>query len=202
LASPFPAGLCNIRPVNSFQAQVGQQLDTFLRRTPSLGREVYLARTAVVLGDVTIGDHSSVWYNAVARGDINRIVIGHHTNIQDNAVLHNADEFPCLIGSWVTVGHSAIVHACTVGDETLIGMGAVILDGAVVGNQCLIGAKALVTPGTKIPDGSMVLGAPAKVVRMLTDQERGQLKYWADKYVHNAAYCLKHGINVGAPLPT
>jgi len=188
--------------VNSLQPQLDQQLDTFLRRTPKLGQGVYLARTAVVLGDVTVGDHSSIWYNAVARGDIDRIVIGHHTNIQDNAVLHLADELPCVIGNWVTVGHSAIVHACTVGDETLIGMGAVILDGAVIGNQCLIGAKALVTPGTKIPDGSMVLGAPAKVARALTDKERSQLKYWAEKYVLNAAYCLKHGINVGAPLPT
>jgi carbonic anhydrase/acetyltransferase-like protein (isoleucine patch superfamily) len=165
--------------VNSLQPQTDRQLDTFLRQTPKLGQGVYLARTAVVLGDVTVGDRSSIWYNAVARGDINRIVIGHHTNIQDNAVLHLADELPCVIGNWVTVGHSAIVHACTVGDETLIGMGAVILDGAVIGNQCLIGAKALVTPGTKIPDGSMVLGAPAKVARALTDKERGQLKYCA-----------------------
>src|SRR5436190_10063864 len=131
-----------------------KQFQTFLRKRPTLGKNVYIAKGAVVFGDVTLGDHSSVWYNAVARGDINRIVIGHHTNIQDNAVLHLADELPCLIGSWVTVGHSAIVHACTVGDETLIGMGAVILDGAVVGNQCLIGARALVTPGMKIPDGS------------------------------------------------
>ena len=188
--------------MNSLQQQLERQLDTFLRKTPTLGQGVYLARSAVVLGDVTLGDHSSVWYNAVVRGDINRIVIGHHTNIQDNVVLHLADEFPCLIGDWVTVGHSAIVHACTIGNETLIGMGAVILDGAVVGNQCLVGAKALVTPGTQIPDGSLVLGAPAKVIRTLTEQERGQLKYWAEKYVHNAAYCLKHGINVGTPLST
>jgi carbonic anhydrase/acetyltransferase-like protein (isoleucine patch superfamily) len=191
-----------MRSVNSLQPQLEQQLGTFLRKQPRLGQGVYLARTAVVLGDVTIGDYSSIWYNAVARGDINRIVIGHHTNVQDNAVLHNADDLPCLIGNWVTVGHSAIVHACTVGDETLIGMGAVILDGAVVGNQCLIGAKALVTPGTTIPDGSLVLGAPAKATRALTDKERSELKYWAGKYVHNAAYCLKHGINVGRPLPT
>src|SRR5688572_12010904 len=183
-------------------AKLSQQLDTFLRRQPRLGSGVYIARGAVVLGDVTLGDHSSVWYNAVVRGHINRIVIGHHSNIQDNAVLHLADEFPCLIGNWVTVGHSAIVHACTIGNETLIGMGAVILDGAVIGNQCLVGAKALVTPGTQIPEGSLVLGAPGKVVRTLTEQERGQLKYWAEKYVHNAAYCLKHGINVGAPLST
>ena len=180
--------------------ELDPQLDTFLRRPPKLGEGVYLARTAVVFGDVTIGEHSSIWYHTVLRGDINRIVVGHHTNIQDNSVLHVADEFPCLVGNWVTVGHGAIVHACTVGDEVLIGMGAVILDGASVGEQSLVGAKALVTPGTKIPPGSLVLGAPAKVVRELTGEERSKLKLWAQKYVDNAAYCLKHGINVGGPM--
>jgi carbonic anhydrase/acetyltransferase-like protein (isoleucine patch superfamily) len=179
-----------------------KQLDTFLRKRPKLGKRVYIATSAIVLGDVRLGDLSSVWFNAVLRGDINRIVVGHHTNIQDGAVLHLADEFPCLVGNYVTVGHAAIVHACTVGDAVLIGMGAVILDGAVVGKQSLIGAKAVVTPGMKIPPGSMVLGTPAKVVRKLTATERNGLKYWANKYVANAAYCLKHGINVGAPLPT
>jgi carbonic anhydrase/acetyltransferase-like protein (isoleucine patch superfamily) len=188
--------------VNSLREQLENQLNTFLRKKPSLGQGVYLARSAVVLGDVTLGDYSSVWYNAVLRGDINRIVVGHHTNIQDNAVLHLADEFPCVVGNWVTVGHSAVVHACTVGDECLIGMGAVILDGSVIGHQCLIGAKALVTAGTKIPDGSLVLGAPAKIVRTLNEKERSELKYWAGKYVHNAAYCLEHGLNLGAPLPS
>jgi carbonic anhydrase/acetyltransferase-like protein (isoleucine patch superfamily) len=106
-------------------------------------------------------------------------------------VLHLADDFPCILGNYVTVGHSAIVHACKVGDEVLIGMGAVILDGAVIGRQSLIGAKALVTQGTKIPPGSLVLGAPAKVVRKLTPKERAGLKHWANKYVANAAYCLK-----------
>jgi carbonic anhydrase/acetyltransferase-like protein (isoleucine patch superfamily) len=111
---------------------LSSQLDTFLRKRPALGKDVYIARTgAVVLGDVTLGDAASVWYNAVLRGDINRIVVGHHSNIQDNAVLHLADELPCLVGDYVTIGHGAIVHACTVGDECLIGMGAVILDGAV-----------------------------------------------------------------------
>jgi carbonic anhydrase/acetyltransferase-like protein (isoleucine patch superfamily) len=175
-------------------------LDRFLRKQPTIGREVYIARSAVVFGDVTLGDHSSVWYNAVLRGDINRIVIGHHTNIQDGAVVHLADEFACQIGNWVTVGHSAIVHACTVADECLIGMGAAILDGAIVGRQSLVGAKALITPETVIPEGSLVLGAPAKVVRALTEEERGQLRFWAEKYVHNAGYCLKHGIHVGGPL--
>src|SRR5882724_13482806 len=124
---------------------VENQLDKFLRQQPRLGQGVYIARGAVVVGDVTLGDFSSVWFNAVLRGDINRIVVGHHTNIQDNAVLHLADELPCVLGNWVTVGHSAIVHACTVGDECLVGMGSVILDGAVIGKQSIIGAKALVT---------------------------------------------------------
>ena len=181
-------------------AKLEKQLDKFLRKKPSLGEGVYIATGAMVLGDVTLGEYSSVWYNAVLRGDINRIVVGHHSNIQDNAVLHLADDFPCRIGNYVTVGHSAVVHACTVEDEVLVGMGAVILDGVVIGKQSIIGAKALVTQETRIPPGSMVLGAPAKVVRALTRKERAGLKAWAQKYVENGAYCLKHDINVSGPL--
>ncbi len=181
-------------------SNVAGQFDTFLRAKPQLGAGVYIAKTAVVLGDVRLGEHSSVWYNAVVRGDINYIEVGHHTNIQDNAVLHLADEFPCIVGNHVTVGHSAVVHACTVGSEVLIGMGAIVLDGAVVGDQCLIGAGALVVGGMKIPNGSLVLGSPAKIVRELTAKERGELRHWAEKYVQNGAYCLKHGINVGGPM--
>lgn len=171
-----------------------------MRKRPALGKNVYIARGAVVSGDVTLGEGASVWHNAVLRGDINRIVVGHHTNIQDNAVLHLADEFPCVVGNYVTVGHAAIVHACTVGDECLIGMGAVILDGAELGAQCLVGARALVTQRIKIPAGSLVLGAPAKVVRALTPEERAGLKQSAEKYAANAAYCLEHQIHVGGPL--
>lgn len=178
---------------------LGDQLDEFLRQAPRLGRRVYLATGAVVIGDVTLGDHSSVWYNAVLRGDINRIVVGRGSNIQDNAVLHLADDYPCLLGDHVTVGHSAVVHACTVEDEVLVGMGAVILDGAVIGAQSIIGAKALVTQGTEIPPGSLVLGSPAKVVRKLSLKERRGVKPWAEKYVANAAYCLTHRIQVGKP---
>lgn len=178
-----------------------KQLDRFLRRTPTVGADVYIASTAVVLGDVTLGAHSSVWYNAVLRGDINRIVVGEYSNIQDNAVLHLADDFECILGRYVTVGHSAIVHACTVEDECLIGMGATILDGAIIGAQSIVGANALVTQGMVVPPGSMVLGSPAKVVRPLKEVERNSLRAWAEKYVHNAAYCLKHGINVGRVLP-
>ena len=177
-----------------------KQLDRFLRRKPRLGKGVYIAKSAMVVGDVTLGSHSSVWYGAVVRGDIQRIVVGHHSNIQDNAVLHLAEVLPCVLGNWVTVGHSAVLHACKIGDEVLVGMGAVILDGAVIGKQSIIGAKALVTQGTKIPPGSLVLGAPAKVVRKLTTKERTGLKWWAEHYVDNGAYCLKHKINVGGTM--
>ncbi|MGH7977122.1 MAG: gamma carbonic anhydrase family protein [Limisphaerales bacterium] len=118
-------------PRNLRTMKMDKQLDKFLGKKPKLGKGVYIASTATVIGDVTLGAHSSVWYGAVLRGDINRIVVGHHSNIQDNAVLHLADDFPCILGNWVTVGHGAIVHACKVSDETLVGMGAVILDGAV-----------------------------------------------------------------------
>ena len=192
----FPKPVCYTQRM----AELDPQLDQFLRRQPKLGKNVFIAKTAVVIGDVTLGAHSSIWYGAVLRGDINRIVVGHHSNVQDNAVLHLADKLACVLGNWVTVGHAAVVHACTVGDEVLVGMGAVILDGAVIGKQTIIGAKALVTQGAKIPPGSLVLGAPAKVVRKLSQEERAGLKWWAQKYVDNGAYCLKHGISVGSPL--
>jgi carbonic anhydrase/acetyltransferase-like protein (isoleucine patch superfamily) len=177
-----------------------KQLDTYLRKKPVLGKDVYIARGAVVFGDVTLGDYSSIWYNAVLRGDINSILVGHHTNIQDNAVLHLADEYGCVVGNYVTIGHSAIVHACIVGDETLIGMGAVVLDGTVIGPQSLIGANALIPQGVTIPEGSLVLGSPGKIVRALSSEERSGLKAWAEKYVENAAYCLHHQINVSGPM--
>lgn len=180
-------------------SDVARQLDTFLRQSPRLGQQVYVARSAVVLGDVTLGDCSSVWCNAVLRGDINRIQIGRGSNIQDNVVMHLADDYPCTVGEWVTVGHSAILHACTVGNEVLIGMGSVLLDGVRVGEQSIIGARALVTQHVEIPPGSLVLGAPAKVVRQLTAEERGQLKGMAEKYVAAGAYYLKHAIHVAEP---
>ncbi len=175
----------------SLKQQIERQLLRYLRRQPVLGRGVYIASGAVVVGSVTLGDYSSVWYNAVLRGDINRIIVGHHTNIQDNAVLHLADELPCRVGNYVTIGHSAVVHACTVGDESLIGIGAIVLDGAVIGHHCLIGAKSVVPPGTRIPPGSFALGTPVRVIRELTAAERRELKVSALKYAQNAAYCLR-----------
>ena len=181
---------------------VNLRLEKYLSQLPIIGEGVYIAKSAVVFGAVTLGKQSSIWYNAVLRGDIHEIVVGEGSNIQDNAVLHIADDFGCYIGNYVTVGHSAVVHACRVGDETLVGMGATILDGAVVGNQCIIGANALVKQGQKIPDGSMAVGSPARVIRKLSDEDRAGLKSWATKYVANAAYCLTHDINVGGPLQT
>jgi carbonic anhydrase/acetyltransferase-like protein (isoleucine patch superfamily) len=181
-------------------SDVTSRLEKFLRQKPRLGQGVYIAQGAVVFGDVTLGDYSSVWYNAVLRGDIERIVVGHHTNIQDNAVVHLADDMPCILGDYVTVGHSAVVHACTVGNECLIGIGATVLDGAVIGDQCLIAAGSVVPPGKKIAPGSMVVGVPGKVVRELSMEERAGLRVWADKYVANAEYCLRNQIHLGKPL--
>jgi len=179
---------------------VVRQLDVFLRKQPTLGKGVFICKGATVVGDVTLGDCASVWYGAVLRGDINRIVVGHYSNVQDNSVLHVGDEDACIIGNYVTVGHAAIIHGATVANETLIGMGAVVLDKAEIGEQCIIGARSLVTPGMKIPSGSMVMGAPAKIVRALTNEQRAGLKYWAEKYACNGAYHLKHGIGVGGTV--
>lgn len=177
------------------------RLDRHLCKLPKIGSGAYIACGATVLGDVTIGEQASIWPGTVLRGDINRIEIGDFSNVQDNSVVHLSDDFGCIVGKWTTIGHSAVVHACTIGDECLIGMGAVILDGAEIGDQCIIGANALVTGGSKIPDGSMVLGSPAKIVRPLTDEQRLGLKWWAEKYVWNSEYYLQNKINIGAALP-
>lgn len=133
--------------------------------------DVVVLPGARISGAVTMGKGCSVWYNAVIRGDEEPITVGENTNIQDNAVLHTTEGTPLVVGSGVTVGHSAILHSCTVGDNTLIGMGAIVLDGAVVGSNCIVGAGALVTGGTVIPDGSMAFGSPARVVRPLREDE-------------------------------
>jgi len=177
-----------------------KQLDTFLRRTPRLGKGVYIARGATVVGDVALGHFASIWYGAVLRGDINRIVVGHHTNVQDNAVLHLSDDFGCILGNHVTVGHSAIIHACAVETKCWWAWAPCCSDGAEIWGAVHHWRTGAVTQGMRIPPGSMVLGAPARVARELTPQERASLKGMAEKYVKNAAYCLKHGINVGGPL--
>jgi carbonic anhydrase/acetyltransferase-like protein (isoleucine patch superfamily) len=158
-------------------------IHSFLHHTPSVHESCYIAPSADVIGRVTLHEESSVWFNATLRGDINEIVVGPRSNVQDNAVIHLADDYGCYIGELVTVGHSAILHACTVKDEVLIGMGAIVLDGAVIGERSIIGAGALVTGGTIIPPGSLVLGSPAKVVKTLSLEEQAKIRLWADKYV-------------------
>jgi len=153
---------------------------------PEIPDSVFVAASADVVGRVTLEEESSIWYNSTVRGDINEISIGPKSNVQDNAVIHLADDYGCHVGELVTVGHSAILHACTVKDEVLIGMGACVLDGCVVGERSIIGANALVTGGTIIPPGSLVLGSPAKVVKTLDLKDQGEIKNWAEKYVGNA----------------
>lgn len=152
-------------------------------KKPSIPDSVFVAPGAQVVGDVTIGEHSSLWYNAVLRGDCAPIVIGKDTNIQDTAVVHCSTNTPTLVGDGVTVGHGAILHSCTVGNHSLIGMGAIVLDHASIGSECLIGAGALVTPRTVIPDGSLAIGSPARVKRMLSPEEKQQLHENALEYL-------------------
>ena len=163
-----------------------------LARGPRIHPSAFVVPGATVIGDVTLGVQSSVWFGAVLRGDINRIVIGAQTNLQDGVIVHLSDDHPALVGDRVTIGHGAIVHACTVGDEVLIGMGAIILDGVEIGARTIIGANALVTTGMKIPPGSLVLGSPAKVTRALSSAEQEKISYWALKYVENARIFREH----------
>jgi gamma-carbonic anhydrase len=165
---------------------IQERLAQHLGRTPETARAAFVAPNATLVGDVTLGAQSSVFYGAVLRGDIARIVVGEGTNIQDNAIVHLADDLDAIIGAWCTIGHAAIIHACTVGDECLIGMVATILDGARIGSRSLVGANALVTQGMVIPPGSLVYGAPAKVVSKLSEAEQQNLRRWAEKYVEVA----------------
>jgi carbonic anhydrase/acetyltransferase-like protein (isoleucine patch superfamily) len=160
-----------------------QRIAKYLDQSPQIDDSAYVASGAVVIGAVTLGPQSSVWHNCVLRGDINTIEIGEGSNVQDGSVVHLADNFGVKVGKYVTIGHMSMIHACSIGDECLVGMHSTILDGAVIGEQCIIGAGALVTKGTQIPAGSLVLGAPAKVVRALSADERAGLKDLASKYM-------------------
>lgn len=165
-----------------------ERLNQYLNTDPKIDPSVYIAEGATVIGAVDLKRDVSIWHSAVLRGDINSITIDEGSNIQDGSVVHLADDFGVSIGKYVTVGHSAVIHACTIHDECLIGMNATILDGAIIGKQSIIGANALVTKGTQIPEGSLVLGSPAKVVRPLTEEEHLSIKPWAEKYVITAQF--------------
>jgi carbonic anhydrase/acetyltransferase-like protein (isoleucine patch superfamily) len=152
---------------------------------PSISPSAYVDESAQVIGDVHIGDESSIWMNVVIRGDVNHIRIGKRTNIQDLTMVHvMRDVHPTIIGDEVTVGHSAIVHGVTIEDRVLIGMGAVLLNGVHVERDCVIAAGTLLTEGTRIPARSLVMGRPGKVKRELTDEEVAEIRWYADNYVN------------------
>ncbi len=153
-------------------------------KTPLIGKNCYLAPGSYLIGDVELGDESSVWFNAVVRGDVCPIKIGYKTNIQDNAIIHGTfNKANTIIGNQVTIGHSAILHGCQIGDLTLIGMGAIIMDLAKVGSKCIVGAGSLITEGSEFPDGSLILGRPAKLIRPLTEKELQFLPQSAENYM-------------------
>ncbi len=161
-------------------------IETYEGHEPKIHPSAFVANSADLIGRVTLESESSVWYNATLRGDINEIVIGPRSNVQDNAVIHLSDDYGTYLGELVTIGHSAIIHAATIKDEVLVGMGACILDGAVIGERSIIGAQALVTGGMVIPPGSLVLGSPARVVKTLDLKDQAEVKKWAEKYVRTS----------------
>ncbi len=154
-------------------------------RRPYIGRDVWIAPNATIIGDVRLDDNASVWWNAVLRGDNDTIAIGAGSNIQDGSVLHADAGVPLTLGAHVTVGHLVMLHGCTIGDESLIGIKTVILNNAVIGRHCIIGANSLIPEGKEIPERSLVMGSPGKVVRELRDDEVARLLRSAQGYVAN-----------------
>ena len=154
-----------------------------LNELPSVHSSAFIAKSADLIGAVTVGEEASVWYSSVLRADINKIKIGARSNIQDGCIVHLESDLGTEVGQYVTVGHKAILHACRIDDEVLVGMGAIVMDGVEVGSRSIIRAGSLVTMGTKIPPGSLVLGSPARVVRELSGEEKASVKGWAENYV-------------------
>ena len=155
-------------------------------QAPRVAETAWVADSAQVMGRVTLGEDSSVWFGAVLRGDSDRITVGRGSNVQDGSVLHADAGVPLVVGENVTIGHKVMLHGCTIGDESLIGIGAVVLNGARIGRNCLVGAGALVTEGKEFPDGSMIIGSPAKAVRQLTPEQIEGLRSSARHYRENA----------------
>ncbi|MCC6752310.1 MAG: gamma carbonic anhydrase family protein [Deltaproteobacteria bacterium] len=162
-------------------------IQSFEGATPVLGAEVFVAESALVLGRVTLGASSSVWYGSILRGDVEAIQVGSATNLQDRCVIHvTTDRFGVVIGDRVTVGHGAILHGCRIADEVLVGIGATILDGVHVGPGSLVAAGSLLPPGKQYPPGSLIVGSPARVARPITEQERRMIAETASRYVELA----------------
>ena len=154
--------------------------------TPQVAESAWVADNAQVIGGVSLAADSSIWFGVVVRGDSGHISVGEGSNIQDNSVLHADEGVPLTIGKHVTVGHQVMLHGCTIGDETLIGIGAIVLNNARIGRNCLVGAGALVTEGKEFPDGSMIIGSPAKAVRQLSPEQIEGLRRSAQHYMANA----------------
>ena len=157
------------------------------RKPEFKGNGHFVADNATVIGSVRLGDSASVWFNCVLRGDNDWLVVGERSNIQDGSVLHTDDGIELVIGKNVTVGHKVMLHGCTIGDNSLIGIGSTVLNKAKIGNNCIVGANSLVTEGKEFPDGSLILGSPAKVARSLSEEEIAFITWSADIYVRNAA---------------
>jgi len=177
-----------------FRVDTELQLQEYLDAKVRISDSCWVAQSACFYGDIHLGERCSVWPHTVLRADINQIRIANEVNLQDGVIVHLADNFGVRVDSQVTVGHGAILHACSVGEGSLIGMRATILDGAVVGRECLIGAHTLVTQGMEIPDGSMVLGTPGKIVRKLSKEERRQARAMSLKYVQVSQGFKKRGL--------
>ena len=154
-------------------------------RAPRTEGETFIADTAVVIGNVVLRHESSVWWGAVLRGDYDTITVGCRSNVQDNAVIHMDEGFPVTLGDCVTIGHKAVLHGCTIGDNSLVGINAVVMNAAIIGENSMIGANALVTEGKEIPPRSLVLGSPGKVARELSDAEVAEITDFSDRYVRN-----------------
>lgn len=151
-----------------------------------MAADAWIAETAAVIGKVKLEAGANVWFGAVIRGDVEQITVGEHSNVQDGAVMHADSGVPLTLGKGITVGHNAMLHGCTVGDYSLIGINAVVLNGAKIGKHCIIGANSLIPEGKEIPDGSLVMGSPGKVVKTLSDQQKKMLELSAAHYVQNA----------------
>jgi carbonic anhydrase/acetyltransferase-like protein (isoleucine patch superfamily) len=161
------------------------------QRPINLPEGVFVAPSATIIGDVTLLPDSSIWFGAVLRGDIERITIGRGSNIQDGSVCHTDPNNPCTVGDYVTVGHMAMLHGCSIGDHSLIGIGATLMNGVSVGKHCIVGAHSLITEGKSFPDNVVIMGMPAKVVREVTDKDLDALRANAERYVQRAKRYLQ-----------
>jgi carbonic anhydrase/acetyltransferase-like protein (isoleucine patch superfamily) len=152
-------------------------------RVPDIAETSYVAENATVIGEVVLGEESSIWFGSVLRGDIEPIIVGARSNIQDNSVAHTSNGYPVILGEDVTVGHKVTLHGCKVGNNCLIGMGSVLLDGCEIGDNCIVGAGALVKQGYKVPAGSLVVGSPARVIRTLSEDDFANIRRFSVRYV-------------------